>query len=63
MPATSKKQYRFMKAVEAGDLKVPGLSPKKAAEFTATQSPRNLPESARRGNRTTTKQVPDWRIG
>jgi len=34
MPAKSKQQFKFMKAVESGSLKVPGLSPSEAAEFT-----------------------------
>jgi hypothetical protein len=34
MPAKSKAQFRFMKAVESGSLKVPGLSKKEAKEFT-----------------------------
>jgi hypothetical protein len=34
MPAKSKAQYKFMKAVESGSLKVPGLSKKEAKEYT-----------------------------
>lgn len=34
MPAKSKAQFRFMKAVESGKIKVKGLSKKEAAEFT-----------------------------
>ncbi len=34
MPAKSKQQFKFMKAVEKGYIKVPGLSKKEAAEFT-----------------------------
>lgn len=34
MPAKSKAQFRFMKAVESGSLKVPGLSAEKAKEYT-----------------------------
>jgi len=34
MPSRSKAQYRFMKAVESGAVKAPGLSPEKAHEFT-----------------------------
>jgi hypothetical protein len=46
MPATSKKQYRLFKAVEAGDTKLPGLTPSKAAEMTKGQSQAGLPEQA-----------------
>jgi len=34
MPATSKAQFRFMKAVEEGKVKKKGLPPEKASEFT-----------------------------
>lgn len=34
MPAKSKAQYRFMKAVEGGYIHPEGLSPDKAKEFT-----------------------------
>ena len=34
MPAKSKAQFRFMKAVEEGILKKKGLPPSKAKEFT-----------------------------
>ncbi len=34
MVAVSKSQFRLMKAVEKGSLKVPGLSKKEAQEFT-----------------------------
>jgi hypothetical protein len=34
MSAKSKQQFKFMKAVESGSIKVPGLSPEKAKEFT-----------------------------
>lgn len=37
-----------MKAVESGDAKVPGLSKKKAAEYTRGQSPKGLPEKAKK---------------
>jgi hypothetical protein len=60
MPAASKAQYRFMKAVEAGDLKVPGLSRSKAAEFTASQSPDRLPEKAEALDRVIRRGRPDW---
>jgi hypothetical protein len=45
MPAVSKKQFRFMKAVEAGDVKGKDKPTKaQAAEFTKGQSPKKLPE-------------------
>jgi hypothetical protein len=34
MSAKSQQQFKFMKAVESGSLKVPGLSPEKAKEYT-----------------------------
>lgn len=34
MPAKSKQQFKFMKAVESGSLKVPGLSKEEAAHYT-----------------------------
>lgn len=34
MPAKSKQQFKFMKAVESGYIKVPGLSKKEAQEYT-----------------------------
>jgi hypothetical protein len=34
MPSVSKAQFRYMKAVEEGKIKKPGLSPEKAKEFT-----------------------------
>jgi hypothetical protein len=43
-PAKSKKQFRFMKAVEEGRAKDPhGLTKKQAEEFTRGQSPKGLP--------------------
>jgi hypothetical protein len=46
MPATSKKQFKFMEAVKHGAIKKPGLSPAKAAEFVDGQSPKGLPEKS-----------------
>jgi hypothetical protein len=47
MPATSKRQFRFMKAVEGGYIHPKGLSPKKAKEYTSeNKSLSKLPESA-----------------
>lgn len=34
MPAVSRQQYKFMKSVEEGKAKAPGLSKEKAHEFT-----------------------------
>lgn len=44
MPAKSKKQFRFMKGVESGSIKKPGLSPSKAAEFTDDVDYKKLPD-------------------
>lgn len=44
MPAKSKQQFKFMKAVETGSIKVPGLSKEKAHEYTQGQSPKDLPK-------------------
>lgn len=44
MPAKSKQQFKFMKAVEQGDIKAPGLSKQEAKEYTAGQSPKDLPK-------------------
>lgn len=44
MPAVSRKQYRFMRAVEEGKVKKKGLSPEKAAEFVRGVNPKTLPE-------------------
>lgn len=48
MPAKSKAQFRFMKAVEHGDAKAPGLSKAEAREYTAGQSPKGLPKKAKK---------------
>jgi len=47
MPANSKQQFKFMKAVEGGYIHPKGLSKEKAAEFTQGQSPKNLPRFAK----------------
>lgn len=48
MPARSQQQYRFMKAIENGSIKKPGLSPQKAKEYTShnvgSMSFKNLPK-------------------
>lgn len=61
MPAVSQKQYRFMKAVESGAVKVAGLSRSKAAEFTSGQSPKDLPEKAAALDRVVKRGRPNWR--
>lgn len=47
MPAQSKKQFRFFKAVESGSIKKPGLSKEAAKEYTeeniGKKSFKNLP--------------------
>lgn len=48
MPATSKQQFKFMKAVESGSIKVKGLSKKEAAKFTKHVSPKRLPTRRKR---------------
>ena len=47
MPATSKKQAAFMRAVAAGDLKAPGLSKAQAREFVAGHPTATLPTRAK----------------
>jgi len=47
-PATSKAQFRFMKAIESGSIKRKGLSKAKAKEYTAGQSPKGLPSKAKK---------------
>lgn len=45
MPASSKSQFRFMKAVEGGYIHPKGLSKKEAEEFTSeNKSLKSLPE-------------------
>lgn len=48
MPASSKAQWRYMKAVASGKArnKSKGLSRAEAAEYVAGQSPMSLPERA-----------------
>jgi hypothetical protein len=48
-PARSKRQYKFLKSVESGTAKdAHGLTKKQAAEFTKGQSPKDLPETAKK---------------
>lgn len=53
MPATSKKQFRFMQAAahDPGFAKRAGIAPSKAAEFVSGQSPKGLPEKAKKKGR------------
>ena len=44
MPAVSKRQFRFMKAVESGSVSKPGLSPAKAKEYTQGTKYKSLPK-------------------
>lgn len=51
MPAKSKQQFKFMKAVEHGAIKKSGLSRKEAAEYTKGQKGKKyktLPKSKKR---------------
>lgn len=50
MPAESKAQYRFMRAICSGIArkKPKGLSRKEACEYVAGQSPKGLPEKKKR---------------
>lgn len=50
-PAKSRAQFRFMKAVESGSVKAPGLSRKEAREYTEGQSPKGLPERAKKAKK------------
>lgn len=43
MPAVSKQQFKFMKAVEGGYIHPSGLSKEKAEEFTQGVRPNKLP--------------------
>ncbi len=48
MPATSKKQFRFMAAIEHGGIPGKGsLTPSKAAEFVDSSNYKSLPETHR----------------
>jgi len=51
MPAKSKAQFRFMKAVASGKAKAKGLSKEEAEEYTAGQSPKGLPRKVKKGKR------------
>lgn len=48
--AVSRKQYRWFKAVESGDVKAPGLSPERAKEMTAGQTSAGLSERVRKAS-------------
>jgi hypothetical protein len=47
MPAKSKAQFRFFKAVETGKIKVPGVGKRKARDWTKGVKPSRLPEKKR----------------
>ena len=47
-PATSKAQWKFMQAVAGGSLKKGGLTRAKAKEFVSSQSPKGLPNKAKK---------------
>ena len=53
MPATSKKQFRFMQAVAHGiaKKKPKGLSMKEAREFVSGQSPKGLPQKVKKNKK------------
>ena len=48
MPAVSRKQARFMRAVASGSIKKKGLSKAKALEFVEGQSTKDLPEKVKK---------------
>lgn len=48
MPAKSKQQFKFMKAVEEGKIHPKGLSKEEAKEFTQGVKPSTLPEKAKK---------------
>ena len=48
MPAKSKAQARFMRAVESGSVKKKGLSKSKAAEFVDGVPTKKLPEKKKK---------------
>lgn len=47
MPSVSKKQFKFMKAVESGSIKAPGLSRSEAKEYTEDTDYKSLPETSK----------------
>lgn len=50
-PVKSKAQARFMREVESGAIKKPGLSKAKAAEFVEGVPTKNLPEKVKKKRR------------
>ena len=56
MPVKSKKQFGLMQAAKAG--KVPGISPETASEFLGHQSPKGLPETAKKQKWTKKGKMP-----
>jgi hypothetical protein len=55
MPAKSKAQARFMRAVESGSIKKKGLSKEKAAEFVEGVPTKKLPEKKKPAKKKKTK--------
>lgn len=48
MPATSKRQFRFMAAVASGKIRRKGLTASKAREYVTAGSYKGLPNKKRR---------------
>lgn len=48
MPAKSKAQARFMRAVSSGSAKKKGLSKEEAKEYVSGQSTKKLPEKVKK---------------
>lgn len=51
MPATSKKQFRFMEAVAHGGIKKKSLSAAQAKEYVSGQSYKSLPAKAKKAKK------------
>lgn len=52
MPAKSKQQFKYMKAVENGYIKDSSLTPEQAKEYTSeNKSLKNLPEKVKKKKR------------
>lgn len=54
MPAKSKQQLKFFKAVESGSIKKKGLSKAQAKEYTQGQTTKGLPNKVKK--KATTKK-------
>lgn len=48
MPPKSQRQARLLRAAAAGDVKLPGMSKRQAAEYVKEQ-PKGLPEKVKKG--------------